>query len=131
MTENELARIVIDAAVSVHKRLGPGLFESVYEAVLSFELDKRDLSVKRQVSLPLVWEGLLLEDSFRADLIVKDKLLIELKSIEKLLPIHKKQVVTYLRVSGLKLGLLLNFGAARLEFKKKFRVYQPTGAASS
>lgn len=115
MTENELARIIIDTAVRVHKKLGPGLFESAYEAVLFAELGKRGLSVKRQVSLPLLWDDLLLEESYRADLIVDTKVLVELKSVERILPVHKKQVITYLKVTGLRLGLLLNFGAALMK----------------
>jgi GxxExxY protein len=109
MTENELAAIVVDTSLRIHSRLGPGLLESAYEAILAFELGKRGLIVERQVPLPLIWEGMLVEDSFRADLIIDKKLLIELKSVERLLPVHKKQVLTYLRISGLRLGLLLNF----------------------
>jgi GxxExxY protein len=111
MTENELATIVVDRSVHIHRRLGPGLLESAYEAIVAYELGRQGLSVERQVPLPLIWNGMLVEDSFRADIIVEKKLIIELKSVERLLPVHKKQVLTYLRVTGLKLGLLLNFGA--------------------
>jgi GxxExxY protein len=110
MNENELAAIVIDACIRIHKEIGPGLLESAYEAVLSFELGKRGLSVERQVPVPLVWQGMLVEDSFRADLIINKKLILELKSVERLSPVHKKQVLTYLKLTGMKLGLLLNFG---------------------
>jgi GxxExxY protein len=110
MTENELATIVVDTSLYIHKRLGPGLLESVYEAVLAFELGKRGLLIERQVPIPLIWNGMLVGESFRADIMVEKKLLLELKSVEKLLPVHKKQVITYLRITELKLGLLLNFG---------------------
>ena len=111
MTENELAAIVVDTSLFIHKKLGPGLLESVYEAVLAFELGKRGLLIERQVPIPLIWNGMLVGESFRADIMVDKKLLLELKSVEKLLPVHKKQVLTYLRITKLKLGLLLNFGA--------------------
>lgn len=111
MSENEIARIIVDASLYIHTRLGPGLLESAYGAVLSCELGRRGLSVDRQVPLSLVWEGMLVEEGFRADLIVENKVLVELKSVERMLPVHKKQVITYLKVTGLRLGLLLNFGA--------------------
>jgi GxxExxY protein len=114
MTENELAAIVIDTSLRIHKGLGPGLLESAYEAVLAFELGRQGLEVERQIPMPLLWEGMIVADSYRADLIVERKLIIELKSVERLLPVHKKQVITYLRVSGMKLGLLVNFGAELL-----------------
>jgi GxxExxY protein len=115
MTENDLAAIVVDTCVRIHKQLGPGLLESAYEAIVAYELGRQGLSVERQVPLPLIWNGMLVEDSFRADIIVEGKLILELKSVERLLPVHKKQVLTYLRVSGLKLGLLLNFGKALMK----------------
>jgi GxxExxY protein len=111
MTENELARIVVDVCLRIHRKLGPGLLESAYAAVLAHELRKTGLSVERQVPLPLCWDGTLIDDCYSADMIIEDKLLLELKSVEKLNPVHMKQVITYLRVSGLKLGLLINFGA--------------------
>jgi GxxExxY protein len=111
MTENDLAEIVVDTSVHIHQKLGPGLLESVYEAVLAFELGRRGILIERQVPVPLIWNGMLVEHSFRADIIVEKKLILELKSVEKLIPVHKKQVLTYLRITGLKLGLLLNFGA--------------------
>lgn len=110
MTENELAAIVVDTSLDIHRRLGPGLLESVYEAVLAFELGKRGLSIERQVPIPLIWDGMLVAESFRADILVEKMIILELKSVERLLPVHKKQVLTYLRITKLKLGLLLNFG---------------------
>lgn len=111
MTENAIAKIVVDTSINIHKQLGPGLLESAYEAVLAYELGKKGLTVERQVPLPLIWNDVLVAESYRADMIVNQKVIIELKSVERLLPVHKKQVITYLRVSGKKLGLLLNFGA--------------------
>ena len=109
--ENDLAEIVVDTSVHIHQKLGPGLLESVYEAVLAFELGHRGIIIERQVPVPLIWNGMLVEQSFRADIIVENKLILELKSVEKIIPVHKKQILTYLRITGLKLGLLLNFGA--------------------
>ena len=111
MTENEIAREIVDAAYKIHTTLGPGLLESVYEAVLTYTLEKRGLHVVRQQSLPVIYESVKLEEGFRADLIVERKVIVELKSVETIAPVHKKQLLTYLRLSGLKLGLLINFGA--------------------
>jgi GxxExxY protein len=111
MTENELAQIVVETSLSIHRRLGPGLLESVYEAILAYELGRQGIYLERQVPIPLIWDGMLVAESFRADIIVECKLILELKSIERVIPVHKKQVITYLRITGLKLGLLLNFGA--------------------
>ena len=111
MTENEVATIIIDACYKIHTTLGPGLLESVYESVLAYELKERGLSVVRQQCLPVVYEGIVLDEGFRADIIVEDLVIIELKSIESIAPVHKKQLNTYLRLSGKKLGLLVNFGA--------------------
>jgi len=110
MTENEIGTIVVDAAIAVHRELGPGLLESVYEIVLAHELQKRGLKVDRQVPVPIVYEGITFEEGFRADVIVEGKVIVELKSVEKATPAHKKQVQTYLRLTGRKLGYLLNFG---------------------
>jgi len=96
MTEDEIASVVVDAAIKMHRTLGPGLLESVYETVLAFELTRRGLQVQRQVSVPIIYEGATLEEGFRADLLVEDKLLVELKSVEALL-VHPKQLRTYLR----------------------------------
>ena len=109
MTENEIARIVVDAAFKIHTTLGPGLFESVYETVLEFELQRRGLKVEHQVGLPVYYEGVKLELGFRVDLIVADKLIIEIKSVEALAPVHRKQLETYLRLMNFHLGLLINF----------------------
>jgi len=109
--QNQLAKFVVDAAYTVHTRLGPGLLESVYETVLEHELRKRQLAVSRQVSIPISYDDLHISEAFKADLVVNDALIVELKSIEKLLPVHKKQLLTYLKLSNKKLGLLINFGA--------------------
>ena len=111
MTENEIAKIVVDAAYKVHTTLGPGLLESAYEAVLFYELKKRELRVERQVTVPVVYEEVRLEEGFRADLIVEDKLIIEIKSVAKTVPVHQKQLLTYLKLTDMRLGLLINFGA--------------------
>ena len=110
MTENEIGKIVVDAAVAVHRGLGPGLLESVYEAVLAAELRERGLRVERQAAVPIEYRGIRFDEGFRADVIVEGKVLLELKSIEKISHVHKKQLLTYLRLSGHKLGFLLNFG---------------------
>jgi len=110
--ENETGRIIVDAAIAVHRELGPGLLESVYEAVLAQELRDRGLKVERQVPIPIVWRDLKFDEGFRADLIVEGKVVAELKSVESVSKAHKKQILTYLKLSRLKLGFLLNFGAA-------------------
>ena len=115
MTENEIARRVVDAAFQVHTRLGPGLLESVYASVLAYELEKRGLQVLRQQPVSVVYDGLVFDEGFRADLIVEDKVILELKSVEVILPVHKKQLWTYLRLTDKQLGLLINFGAALIK----------------
>ena len=115
MTENEIGTMVIETAIAIHRELGPGLLESVYEVVLERELVARGLKVSRQLSIPIIYKGLRFDEGFRADLIVADAVLIELKSTEKVSEAHKKQVQTYLRLTGLKLGYLLNFGEALLK----------------
>lgn len=107
-----IARGVVDAAFKIHTGLGPGLLESVYEVVLARELEKRGLHVQRQVSVPIVFDGSKFDEGFRADIIVNRRLLVELKSVETLAPIHGKQVLTYLRLLDFRLGLLINFGAS-------------------
>ena len=109
MNENEIATIIVDAALEIHKILGPGLLESVYEATLKYELQKRGLKVLQQLGVPIVYEGLDLGIGFRADLVVGDKVVIEIKSIEALGAVHSKQLATYLRLMDLRLGLLINF----------------------
>lgn len=100
---------IIDAVIKIHKILGPGLFESVYEEVLAYELKKRGIVVERQVPIPVRYEGLIMEVGFRADLIVDREVIVEIKSVETVKPVFKKQVLTYLRLTGYKIGLLINF----------------------
>jgi GxxExxY protein len=111
MTENEIAKIIVDAAFQIHKRLGPGLLESVYEVVLAHELKKRGMKVNRQVPVAIVYDDIKFDEGFRADLIIEDKVIVELKSVEKVSPVHKKQLLTYLKLADKKLGLLINFGS--------------------
>ena len=111
MTENEIAQQVVDAAYKIHRTLGPGLLESAYQAILIYELQKRGLSVEAEKDVPIVYESVKLHTGFRADLIVEDKLIVELKSVEQTAPVHKKQLLTYLRLADKRLGLLINFGA--------------------
>jgi GxxExxY protein len=115
MKENDIGSIVVDCAIKVHQRLGPGLLESVYEVVLSHELEKRRLSVARQVAVPIAYDDLVFAEGFRADVIVDGKVILELKSVEQVTKAHKKQLLTYLRLSGRKLGYLLNFGEALMK----------------
>ena len=110
MHENELAAKVMDASFLIHRELGPGLLESVYEAVLAKLLAEKGLFIERQVAVPVMFQGLTFDEGFRADLIVENKLIIELKSVERLQPVHSKQLLTYLRLTDCKLGLLINFG---------------------
>jgi GxxExxY protein len=115
MTENEITAVIVDAALKVHTTLGPGLLESVYEVALAHELEQRDLSVERQVPIGVNYEGVRCEVGFRADLIVEERVIVELKSIERVLPVHRKQTLTYIRLADMRVGLLLNFGAERLK----------------
>ncbi len=110
MTENEIASIIVNTVFQIHTKLGPGLLESVYEEIVFYELDRLGLFVERQKSIPIVWSELKFEAGFRADLIVERKVIIELKSIEQVAAVHSKQLLTYLKLTGLKLGLLINFG---------------------
>jgi len=109
MTENEVAKIVVDAAYQIHVKMGPGLLESVYETVLEHELRKRGLHVNRQVPVSIVYDELVVSDAFRADLIVEDLVILELKSVEQMHPVYAKQLQTYLKLTGKRLGLLINF----------------------
>ncbi len=111
MTENEIAKIVVDVAYTVHMALGPGLLESVYHRALAYELKKRELFVETEVSIPITYDGIQLGEGFRADIIVESKVIIELKSVENIARVHKKQLITYLRLADKRLGLLINFGA--------------------
>jgi GxxExxY protein len=115
MTENEIAKQILDAAFVVHTSLGPGLLESVYEVVLAYELKKKGLTPERQKPMPILYDNIRFDEAFRSDLIVNGKVIVELKSVEVLLPVHAKQLLTQLRLSGLKLRLLINFGAAHLK----------------
>ncbi len=115
MTENDIARQVLDAAFHVHTRLGPGLFESVYEVIMDYELRKSGLIAERQKPMPITYDNVRFDEAFRSDLVVNGKVIAELKSVEALLPVHAKQLLTQLRLSGLKLGLLINFGEAHLK----------------
>jgi GxxExxY protein len=114
MTENQIGQIVIDAAIHVPRSLGPGLLESVYETILAYELQKRGLAVRRQVPIPIVYDDLTFDEGFRADLLVNDLVIVELKSVVQVSPAHRKQIQTYTRLARLKLGYLLNFGEALL-----------------
>jgi GxxExxY protein len=115
MNENEIAKKVLDSAFLVHTTLGPGLLESVYEVVLAHELKKAGLLVERQRPMPITYDGMLFEEGYRADLLVESKVIVELKSVAAISAVHSKQVLTQLRLSGLKLGLLINFGEAHLK----------------
>jgi GxxExxY protein len=116
MTENELSGIIVDCCYRIHVGLGPGLFESVYEQILFHELEKEGLAVTRQQVIPVVWDEVKIDQGFRADLIVENKVLIEIKSVESISPVHKKQVLTYLKLTGLKLGLLINFNRSKVKY---------------
>jgi GxxExxY protein len=109
MTENEIAKIVVDLCIKIHKILGPGLLESVYEAALVYELKKLRIPVEQQVDVPVEYEDVHLDIGFRADVIIENKFIVELKSVETLLADHKKQLLTYLKLKKFKLGLLANF----------------------
>lgn len=114
MKENDLSQIVIGLCIKIHKELGPGLLESVYEEILCYELTNAGLSYKRQQGINVIYERVKMDIGFRADLIIADKLIVELKSVETIAPVHSKILLTYLRLSNIKLGLLINFNVARL-----------------
>jgi GxxExxY protein len=115
MTENEIAKIIVNQALQVHKKLGPGLLESVYEHILFYELTNLGLNCKRQVPFPVIYENKKMDLGFRADITVENKVIIEIKSIETLAPVHYKQLLTYLKISGYKLGILINFNVQLLK----------------
>jgi GxxExxY protein len=115
MTENELSKIVVDICYKIHTKLGPGLLESVYEAILYYELNKLGIKVEKQKPLPVYWDEIALEIGFRADLILEDKVIVEIKSVAELANAHPKQVLTYLRVTDMKLGLLINFNESYIK----------------
>mgnify|MGYP001476231082 FL=1 len=109
MSENEISAIIVHSCFTIHQNLGPGLLESVYEEILAYELSEAGLRFTRQTGLPVFYKGRKLDIGFRADLIVEDKVIVEIKSVENIAPVHPKQVLTYLKITGLKLGWLVNF----------------------
>ena len=111
MTENEIAQQIVDAAFKIHTTIGPGLLESAYQIILTRQLNLRGLKVECEVPVPVVYEGAVIETAFRADMIVEDKVIVELKSVEKLADVHKKQLYTYLKMLDKRLGLLINLVA--------------------
>ncbi|MGH7825517.1 MAG: GxxExxY protein [Candidatus Binatia bacterium] len=115
MTENEIGKVIVDSAITVHRELGVGLLETVYEVILAHELQQRGLRVERQVPVSIEFRGIKFEQAFRADIVVEGKVILELKSIEQVTSAHKKQLQTYLRLTGYKLGFLLNFGEALMK----------------
>ncbi len=115
MTENELETIIVESAIAVHRELGPGLLESVYEVALTYELRTRDLKAERQVPIPIKFKGITFDEGFRADIFVEDRVIVEPKSAERITAAHKKQIQTYVRLAERKLGYLLNFGEAMMK----------------
>ncbi len=113
--DEDVARQVVDAAITVHSSLGPGLLEGAYEACLAFELESRGLSADRQLMLPVHYQAHRVDAGYRLDLLVEGCVIVELKSVEVLLPIHEAQILTYLRLSGIRLGFLMNFNSRRLK----------------
>ena len=124
---NAITGEIVDAAYGIHRRLGPGLLESVYEALLARILTERGLAVERQKPVPFEFEGLRLDEGFRVDLLVEERVVVELKSAERTNPVHAKQVLTYLRLMNLPVGLLINFGAPTLKegLKRVINGYEP------
>jgi GxxExxY protein len=113
--ENDISGMVVDTCIRIHKLYGPGLFESVYEEIFCYEWDKTGIPYTRQESIPVIHENIKMEIGFRADVIIDDKVLLELKSVEELMDVHCKQVLTYLKLTGIKLGLLINFNEVLLK----------------
>jgi GxxExxY protein len=111
MKENEIGTMVVNTAIELHRKLGPGLLENVYEVIFMKSLVKKGLSVQRQVSFPIEFEGERFDVGFRVDLLIEGKVIIELKSVEKIIPVHKKQLLTYLKLSNIKIGYIINFGS--------------------
>jgi GxxExxY protein len=109
LRENSIAKVIVDAAFKIHTKLGPGLLEAVYETILAYELRQREFIVERQKPVQIYWDDVLFEEGYRLDLLVEEKVLIEVKSIESVMPVHKKQLLTYLRLTDKRLGLLINF----------------------
>ena len=115
MNENELSKIIVHSCFKIHSELGPGLLESVYEELLSYELKKQNSNFSRQQGIPVVYENVKLDLGFRSDIIVENKVIVEIKSVELIAPVHQKQLLTYLRITGIKLGLLVNFNEALIK----------------
>jgi GxxExxY protein len=115
MTENEISRIVFDLCIKIHRKYGPGLFESVYEEIFCYELTKLKIKFVRQHPIPVVHEEVKLEIGFRADIIIENKVILELKSVESIADVHYKQLLTYLKLTDLKLGMLINFNVALIK----------------
>jgi len=115
MRENEIGTLILESAIEVHRALGPGLLESVYEIVLANELSSKGLAVERQLSIQIEYKGIKFDEAFRVDMLVDQKVIVELKSVEKVTAAHKKQIQSYLRLTGYKLGYLLNFGEALMK----------------
>lgn len=115
MHENEIAKIIVNTCYNIHVELGPGLLESVYEEILYYELISQGLRVDRQKGIPVFWKDIKMDIGFRADLIVENKVVVELKSVEMIAPVHPKKLLTYLRLTKLKLGLLINFNEALIK----------------
>jgi len=112
---NEITEVIIGAAIAVHRELGPGLLESAYEACLTYELAERKLKVERQKSLPVTYHGVQLDCGYRIDLLVEEQVVVELKTVERLVPIHEAQLLSYLKLSGCKVGLIINFNVKVLK----------------
>ena len=115
MDINDITSEIISAAIKVHKVMGPGLFESVYEEVLAYELTKRGFKAERQVDVPVYYEDIKMDVGFRVDLFVNNKVIVEIKSVEKIIPLNKKQILNYIRLTGLEVGLLINFNEELLK----------------
>jgi GxxExxY protein len=128
---DEITGSIVDAAYKVHTGLGPGLLESVYEAVLAHELEKRGLAVERQKVISFEYDGLRFDEGLRVDLLVEQVIVVELKSVEKIAPVHAKQLLTYLRLLKLPVGLLINFGSSTIKegLQRIVNNYQPSAAA--
>jgi GxxExxY protein len=115
MRENDLSTIVIGAAIKIHRELGPGLLESAYEQCMAYELELEEISFEQQVYIPLIYKEIKIDKAFKADFLIEDKLIVELKSVENLMDVHKSQLLTYLRLTDKRLGLLINFNNVLLK----------------
>ncbi len=115
LTENEISKIVVDIAYRIHINLGPGLLESVYESIFAYELKKSNLEYQQQIEIPVMYDGAIFNNSLRIDLLIENKVIVDLKSVEQVLPVHKKQLLTYLKLSDKKLGLLINFNESHIK----------------